>query len=106
MKPIIVLLLFILGTSLAKNLNCALYVPKNPLTAAGLATPYRLTALDPSHGYCNQSDPDQSAFVHSTILNTDTGELFVYNPLVIDDGSSPAVTPVVPTVIKKNLAQF
>ena len=93
-----IILLFFFGISLAKNLDCALYVPKNPLSASGLATPYRLTALNPQQGYCNQSDPDQATFVQSTIINTDTGELFVYNPLVIDDGSKPAISTVVPEV--------
>ncbi len=98
MKALLCIILFIFGLSLAKNLNCALEVPKNPLSASGLATPYRLTALNPQQGYCNQSDPEQATFVQSTIINTDTGELFIYNPLVIDDGSTPAISTVVPEV--------
>ena len=36
------------------------------------------------------------AFVQATILDPRTGTLSVYNPLVITQGTSPAVAPVVP----------
>jgi hypothetical protein len=36
------------------------------------------------------------AFVQATILNPRTGALSVYNPLVITQGTTPAVAPVVP----------
>jgi hypothetical protein len=36
------------------------------------------------------------AFVQATILNTQTGQLYVYNPLVITQGTTPAVAPTVP----------
>ena len=36
------------------------------------------------------------AFVQATILNPATGQLSVYEPLVITKGTRPAVTPVVP----------
>ena len=91
-------ILLTLAFALAVNPDCALVVPQNPLTAAGLATPYLLTTLNPANGPCHQSNPDQTTFVQSTILDTDTGNLFVYNPLVIDIGSSPAIKPVVPKV--------
>jgi hypothetical protein len=93
-------LLQILGVALAKNADCALIVPKDPLTATGLATPYRLIALNPADGPCHQSDADQATFVQSTIIDTDTGNLFVYNPLVIDNGTVPAAAPIVPKVIR------
>ena len=36
------------------------------------------------------------AFVQATILNPATGQLSVYEPLVITQGTQPAATPVVP----------
>jgi hypothetical protein len=38
------------------------------------------------------------AFVQATILNPRTGQLYVYDPLVITQGTTPAVTPAVPTL--------
>jgi len=83
---------------MAPNLNCTLIVPKNPLTASGLATPYQLLATDPLQGPCNESNTAQSAFVQAAILDPATGTVAIYNPLVIDRGSSPAEAPVVPAL--------
>ena len=80
----------------AVNPNCTLIVPPNPLSAAGLATPYRLTATDPKQGTCHESNTDQAAFVQATMVDPATGKLGVYNPLVIDDGAKAAATPVTP----------
>jgi hypothetical protein len=38
----------------------------------------------------------QSAFVQAAILDPATGKISIYNPLVIDEGTAPAVPPVVP----------
>ncbi len=38
------------------------------------------------------------AFVQATILNPATGKLYVYDPLVITKGTTPAVAPVVPAL--------
>src|SRR5690242_1999405 len=81
------------------NTNCTLIVPQNPLSAAGLATPYELTATDPAMGPCNESNPAQSAFVQAAILDPATGAISVYSPLVIDRGSFPLAPPVVPTLL-------
>ncbi|MFE0458583.1 hypothetical protein ACFW1A_04880 [Kitasatospora sp. NPDC058965] len=78
--------------------NCTLTVPANPLTAQGLATPYQLTATDPAKGPCHEADPNQSAFVQATVLDPATGALSVYNPLVVDRGTTPAVAAVVPAL--------
>ena len=43
------------------------------------------------------------AFVQATILDTQTGTLYVYNPLVIAAGTKPAVKPVVPKLPKHAL---
>ncbi|MDH6115122.1 hypothetical protein P3T36_004041 [Kitasatospora sp. MAP12-15] len=82
----------------AADPNCTLTVPAQPLTATGLATPYTLTATDPAHGPCHESDVNQSAFVQATVLDPATGALSVYDPLVTDKGTAPAVAPVLPAL--------
>jgi hypothetical protein len=76
------------------NMNCDLIVPADPLSAAGLATPYQLTG--PAGSGCQESNANLQAFVQATILNPATGRLWVYEPLVVTLGSPPAVAPVVP----------
>jgi hypothetical protein len=82
----------------APNPNCTLLVPANPLSARGLATPYQLTATDPNGGDCHETNPDQSAFVQAAILHPATGQVSIYNPLVVDLNTGPAVPPVVPSL--------
>jgi hypothetical protein len=82
------------------NPNCSIRVPSQPLTASGLATPYVFAATDQEAGPCDESNPDQSAFVQATILDPATGELSVYSPLVINEGSRPAFPPVKPILPK------
>lgn len=77
--------------------DCTLVVPANPLTAVGLATPYQLLAP------CHESDPATQAFVQGAILNTDTGAISIYNPLVIDQGTTPAIMPAAPTLPANNI---
>lgn len=77
--------------------NCTLVVPRHPLTARGLATPYELVATDPRKGRCHEADPAQSAFVEAAIL-TRSGKLTVYDPLVVDKGTRPAASVVRPSV--------
>jgi hypothetical protein len=84
----------------ATNMNCTLIVPRNPLSAQGLATPYQFTATNPTDGPCNEANTDQSAFVQSTIYDPASGTFAVYNPLVIDKGTQPAVKPIVPMLPK------
>ena len=78
--------------------NCTLLVPASPLTARGLATPYRLTATNPEEGPCHEADAAQSAFVQATVYDPATGALSVYDPLVIDAGTRPAAAPVLPVL--------
>ncbi len=82
----------------AVNGDCTLIVPAHPLTAQGLATPYRLRATDQENGPCNESNAAQAAFVQGAVLDPVTGTVSVYNPLVIDQGTQPAAAPVVPTL--------
>jgi hypothetical protein len=88
------------GVLFAQNLNCTIVIPDAPFTAAGLATPYQLKATDPNdgNGPCSETNANSSAFVQAAIFDPATAQISIYNPLVIDAGSSPAVDPVVPNV--------
>ncbi len=83
------------------NMDCTLIVPNSPLSAHGLATPYQLVATNPANGPCNEVNADQSAFVQAAIIDPATGKVSIYEPLVIDQGTTPAVTPVVPQLPAK-----
>ena len=84
----------------AANADCEIIVPAHPLSAAGLATPYRLTGpggQTPEASGCTEANSaNLGAFVQATILNPATGALSVYEPLVITQGTTPAAAPVVP----------
>jgi hypothetical protein len=82
----------------AVNGNCTLIVPNNPLTAAGLATPYQLVATNAADGPCNETTKVQSAFVQAAVVDLISGQISVYNPLVIDAGTTAAAAPVVPSL--------
>ncbi|KAG0282711.1 hypothetical protein BGZ96_000191 [Linnemannia gamsii] len=73
--------------------NCILQLPTNPLTAEGLATPFILVK-----GSCDQTNPNHQVFVEATIFDPNTNAFGVYHPLVINEGTQPAVKPVVPTL--------
>jgi len=74
------------------SMNCTLTVPNRPLTARGLATPWQL-----GDGCAQANFGTEGAFVEATILSPN-GQLQVYNPLVITQGTTPAAAPVVPTI--------
>jgi hypothetical protein len=80
------------------NPDCTLIVPENPLSAKGLATPFQLVATDPNGGPCNEANTAQSAFVEAVVFNPANSQILVYHPLVIDNGTKPAVAPVVPAL--------
>jgi hypothetical protein len=80
------------------NPNCTRIVPDNPLSAKGLSTPFQLTATDPAMGPCNEANAMQTAFVQAAVFDPATGQISIYNPLVIDKGSHPLVAPVVPAL--------
>jgi hypothetical protein len=75
----------------ANSMNCTLAVPGDPLSAQGLATPWQL-----GDG-CSEANQNLAAFVEATILAPD-GQVSVYSPLVVTAGTTPAVTPVPPTI--------
>src|ERR1700753_2291913 len=55
--------------------------------------------MTPDQSGCTMANAGAlGAFVQATILNTRTGKLYVYNPLVITQGTTPAVAPTVPTL--------
>jgi hypothetical protein len=78
----------------AGSLNCTITVPNHPLSARGLATPWRL-----GDGCSEANTGTEGAFVEATILSP-SGALQVYNPLVITAGTTPAAAPVVPTIAR------
>ena len=91
-------------SSTAVEDTCDIIVPAHPLTAKGLATPYQLTGPaggSPAATGCQMINSlNLGAFVQATILDPHTGALYVYNPLVITAGTTPAVKPVVPKLPK------
>ncbi len=80
----------------AVNMDCTLIVPPNPLSAQGLATPYQLTTTNPANGPCHESNKAQAACVQGAIIDPATGAISIYNPLVVDQGTQPAVQPQPP----------
>lgn len=85
MNKFIISLLFI-STVTAQ---CLIQIPDDPLSAIGLATPYQV------HN-CDQTNVTQASFAEAVILNTQTGELRIYTPLLINAGTQPLVSPIVP----------
>jgi hypothetical protein len=71
--------------------KCRLTVPPDPLSAQGLAAPYRLSGPG-----CSMSRTDTQAFVQATIFDPATAQLSVYEPLVVTQGTRPAAAPVLP----------
>jgi hypothetical protein len=55
--------------------------------------------MTPDQSGCTMTNAGAlGAFVQATILDTQTGKLYVYNPLVITQGTTPAVAPTMPTL--------
>ncbi|KAG0057826.1 hypothetical protein BGZ83_000013 [Gryganskiella cystojenkinii] len=73
--------------------NCIIQLPVNPLSAEGLATPFILVS-----GNCDQTDPIRHVVAEATIFDPNTKTFGVYHPLVILEGTQPAIKPVVPTL--------
>jgi hypothetical protein len=86
----------------AANVNCDIIVPANPLSAQGLATPYQLTGpggMSPAQSGCEMTNATAlGAFVQATILDPATGRLWIYDPLVVTKGATPAIQPAVPAL--------
>src|SRR6266576_796574 len=76
----------------ADSTNCTVTVPDRPLSAKGLATPWEL-----GDGCTWANGGTEGVFIDATILSPN-GQIQVYNPLVINQGTTPAVAPTPPTV--------
>jgi hypothetical protein len=73
-------------------MNCTISVPANPLSATGLASPWIL-----GDGCTWANGGTEGVFVDATIL-APNGQLQIYDPLVVNQGTTPAVAPVAPTI--------
>jgi len=78
----------------ANSTNCTVTVPKRPLTARGLATPWVL-----GDGCTWANGDTEGVFIDATIL-APNGQIQVYNPLVITQGTTPEVAPTPPTIAR------
>ena len=88
--------------TLIKSQDCFLEVPADPLNT-GLFQPWFVSTNPISTVRCSQTISTSAVFVEATILDTITGNLFVYNPLVIDIGTQPAISPVVGILPSNNI---
>jgi len=87
---LVVVIQIILGSESQVGDGCVLLVPDNPLTPQGLMTPWVLMGAN-----CNQATLANSRFVHAVIVNTQTGQIVVYDPLVVSKGMT-VVSPPAP----------
>ena len=71
----------------ADSTNCTVTVPDHPLTAQGMATPWVL-----GDGCSWENGGTEGVFIDATIL-APNGQVQIYNPLVIDQGTTPGVAP-------------
>src|SRR5580698_5835269 len=79
------------NSTTSTNVNCDIIVPANQLTGTGGQTP--------AQSGCEMSNAAKlGAFVQATILDPATGTLSVYDPLVVTQGTRPAVLPWLPTI--------
>ena len=78
----------------ADSTNCTVTVPARPLSAKGLATPWEL-----GDGCTWANGGTEGVFIDATIL-APNGQLQIYNPLVINQGTTPAVAPTPPTIAR------
>jgi hypothetical protein len=76
----------------ADSTNCTVSVPDRPLSAKGLAMPWVL-----GDGCTWENGDTEGVFIDATIL-APNGQLQVYNPLVISQGTQPEVAPTPPTI--------
>src|SRR5258708_18519461 len=70
--------------------------PARPVGAQGMAEQYEARATNPANGPCNEANPNQAAFIQAAVIDPATGQISIYDPLVIDKDTQPAMPPVVP----------
>ncbi len=78
----------------ADSTNCTVSVPARPLSAQGLASPWVL-----GDGCTWANGGTEGVFIDATIL-APNGQVQVYNPLVITQGTQPEVAPTPPTIAR------
>ena len=76
--------------------TCNLVVPPNALTAEGLSTPY-------IYKNCDQTQIAQASFIEAVIVNTKTGALSVYTPLIVNENTLPLLPPVIPNITQDDI---
>ena len=79
---------------LVQSQDCFLTVPNDPLNT-GLFTPWFVSTNPISQLNCSQLIDGTEVFVEATIFDIDNNKFFVYNPLVIDINTIPAIQPTV-----------
>ena len=82
--------------------DCLLQVPTNPLST-GLFQPWYVSTSMNSISNCSQLIEGSEVFAEATILDISTGKIFIYSPLVIDAGTTPAVYPTNLTLPVNNI---
>ena len=86
--------------------NCQILIPPDALSSQGLATPFCTRFNATSNAGCVISAANNFgalAFVHGVILNLQDGAISVYNPLVINCGTVPAIFPTKPVLPVQNV---
>jgi len=78
--------------------NCTITLPPNPLSAMGLSSVYTVTGTT-GGDTCAQESGSSTVFVQAAILDNDPqsatyGSTYIYNPLIVDAGTTPGAPPV------------
>ncbi|KAJ3115515.1 hypothetical protein HK100_001318 [Physocladia obscura] len=73
----------------ATSMNCVVTLPPHALTAHGLSTPWTVTGCDQTVN---------PTFAECVVVDPATGTFGVYSPLLINQGSTNFIIPVVPTL--------
>ena len=92
-------MIFLLCVFFGNSQKCNIEVPNDPLNT-GLFLPWYVSTDPESAVPCTQTIKSSAVFVESTIVDLITGELFVYYPLILDNGTFPVV-PILKTILPK-----
>lgn len=92
------LYIFILFILKVYTQTCNVILPKDPLTAKGLSTPYIYHGIG-----CDETNSNSSSFVEALILNKKTGDLVAYSPLIINNDTQVLFPLIVPNVTKDHI---
>jgi len=79
--------------------NCVLQVPRDPLSANGLARLYLLSGTG-----CDQTNGDTAVFAEAAIVRPSTGQIFLYTPLIVNAADPvAAIDPVAPNLHSEDI---